>query len=276
MSIQEVRLQQRQQQQQAIGNRNSGTYRIGDRRDSTGRTEMIYPDGSRDPNGLKLFAADHQSGDRVLTQRRSDGLWLMSEANPKPEGEQSSVFGDRRGYLDGRVFEIPEEDGGDRLLLEWTIYYRYVPDSITLSYAGLSFDSELIKPLLVDGTPLQYSVSRTLASLGLPLDGGPNLVNVFTDYFEIDLITLKQVDIAISVDYSFTNPPNQRVAFLEAILIKGGYSPPESFEGLTKGRTLATLTRQFRFQAGSAVAEEPVGILSHRRGTKQLFFSPAS
>lgn len=110
MDIQGIRLQQRQQQQQAIEQRNPGTYRIGDRDPATGRTELIYPDGSRDGSGLKLYGAAHQSGDRVLAQRRSDGAWLMSEASPVPARPFVSVFKDDRGYLDGRIFDSPGQD----------------------------------------------------------------------------------------------------------------------------------------------------------------------
>jgi hypothetical protein len=111
MDIQGIRLQQRQQQQQAIEQRNPGTYRIGDRDPVTGRTELMYPDGSRDQNGLKLYAAKHETGDRVLAQQRSDGAWLMSEANPAPNTRSPvSIFNDDRGYLEGRIFDSPGQD----------------------------------------------------------------------------------------------------------------------------------------------------------------------
>lgn len=109
MSIDQARSRQRQQQLRAIAPQSEAVYRIGDRIPETGSHQVIYPDGSIDLNGIKLYGAKHESGDRVLAQQRSDGAFLLSEANPQPAKPTAvSRFGDQRGYLQGRRFNLEE------------------------------------------------------------------------------------------------------------------------------------------------------------------------
>lgn len=120
MGIVEQRLKQRQQQARAIASKGEGeVYRIGDRIPQTGSHELIYPDGSIDPNAIKLYGAKHEIGDQVLAQRRSDSAWLLSEAGARSVRAKpaASRFGDQRGYLQGRRFNLEEPQPKGTVLL---------------------------------------------------------------------------------------------------------------------------------------------------------------
>jgi hypothetical protein len=84
MNVDQEREYQRQIQQRQIDQKAPNQYRIGDRDPDQGTYQLIYPDDSVDPRGLKLYAAESAPGDPVLAQQRADGFWALSEANPGP------------------------------------------------------------------------------------------------------------------------------------------------------------------------------------------------
>jgi hypothetical protein len=88
-------------------------YRIGDRDPVTGLYTVIWPDGSKTLNGLKVFNAAHQSGDPVLAMQRSDGLMILDSVKAVEsvlEIGKLRGFGEQPiGYLAGQVWNNEDE-----------------------------------------------------------------------------------------------------------------------------------------------------------------------
>ncbi len=89
-------------------------FRIGDRDPATGLYYVIWPDGSKLLNGMKIFNAAHQVGDVVLATRRSDGMMILDSAKAVDTSPDANLtiesFGDRPiGYLNGQIFNNEDE-----------------------------------------------------------------------------------------------------------------------------------------------------------------------
>jgi hypothetical protein len=90
-------------------------FRIGDRDPATGLYNVIHPDGSETLNGIKIFNAEHQTGDVVRMTRRSDGMLILEgvkaiEAETLSKEIEIEKFGEQpNGYLFGQVFNVDEE-----------------------------------------------------------------------------------------------------------------------------------------------------------------------
>jgi hypothetical protein len=85
-------------------------FRIGSRDPITGLYNVIYPDGSSTPNGIKIYNAAHRIGDPVNATRRSDGMIILD--NPvaaDPSSLSVSAAGNQAGYLNGQVFNGEDE-----------------------------------------------------------------------------------------------------------------------------------------------------------------------
>jgi hypothetical protein len=98
-------------------------FRIGSRDPITGLYNVIYPDGSSTPNGIKIYNSAHRIGDPVSATKRGDGMIILD--NPKaadPSSLTVSAAGNRDGYLNGQVFNGDEEDAVSDVLI-----FRYVP-----------------------------------------------------------------------------------------------------------------------------------------------------
>lgn len=92
--------------------------RIGERDSATGLYYVIYPDGSKLLNGMKIFNAAHQLGDVVLATRRSDGMMILEGVKVSGSSDGGRIdrdvgveeFGSKPiGYLNGQVFNNEEE-----------------------------------------------------------------------------------------------------------------------------------------------------------------------
>ncbi len=91
-------------------------YRIGDRDPTTGLYNVIHPDGNQTLNGIKIFNAEHQTGDVVRMTRRSDGMMILDglKAVVPPvavvtELEIQKFAEPPVGYLNGQVFNNESE-----------------------------------------------------------------------------------------------------------------------------------------------------------------------
>ncbi len=93
-------------------------FRIGDRDPVTGLYNVIWPDGSKLLNGIKIFNAAHQTGDVVVAVQRSDGMTLLDSAKAVDPptigaGAANSITDfnpEPITYLRGQVFNIPDDD----------------------------------------------------------------------------------------------------------------------------------------------------------------------
>lgn len=91
-------------------------FRIGDRDPVTGLYDVIHPDGSFTPNGIKIFNSVHEFGDVVLATERSDGMMILDgvkatvSSAPLTDRFGLGGFGEKPvGYLNGQVFNNEEE-----------------------------------------------------------------------------------------------------------------------------------------------------------------------
>lgn len=122
-------------------------FRIGGRDPVTGLYDVIWPDGGATRNGIKIFNAAHQTGDVVLTTRRSDGMMILdgvkaadvaTSTSPLtvsliPSGAFSSTFGGGGvGYLQGQVWN-------DEAVVVPTISIDFAPDSLESLREGQGF-----------------------------------------------------------------------------------------------------------------------------------------
>jgi hypothetical protein len=90
-NIARLRSQQQQAQQRLTPKPPTTGFRIGDRDPIRGTHQLIYPDGSKDPTGIKAYNAAHQPGDPVLAQQRTDGRWVMNDAVGRRTKRRSSA-----------------------------------------------------------------------------------------------------------------------------------------------------------------------------------------
>lgn len=88
-------------------------FRIGERDPVTGLYGVIWPDGGVTLNGLKVFNSEHRVGDVVQATERSDGMIILDglkAAAVTSAAVTSASLSDRRGYLNGQVFNNEDED----------------------------------------------------------------------------------------------------------------------------------------------------------------------
>ncbi len=108
-------------------------FRIGDRDPVTGLYNVIYPDGSSTPNGIKIYNAEHRVGDIVNATKRGDGMIILD--NPiaaDPSSLTVSAAGNRDGYLNGQVFNGEEVTKRGRAFV--TTYDAYLTAKNSGSY----------------------------------------------------------------------------------------------------------------------------------------------
>jgi hypothetical protein len=95
--------QQRQRKAIELQHASKGVTRIGERIAETDRYEVLFPDGSKNPNGIKVFSAEHTIGDVVLPYPRPDGtialdsnkgmsLARLPESPKRVEGPKGKVW----------------------------------------------------------------------------------------------------------------------------------------------------------------------------------------
>lgn len=114
--IQQARSQQRQQQLQAIQQRqkNQGVVRIGDRIDTTGNYEARYQDGGRSSNGIKVYNADEPAGTPVFAVSRKDGMVGLDSLKARPRQNvllpMGQVYEKCVGYLRGQIYNCRHPD----------------------------------------------------------------------------------------------------------------------------------------------------------------------
>jgi hypothetical protein len=164
--------------------------RIGDRDPVTGLYKVIWPDGSSTLNGLKIYNAAHQVGDPVMATRRDDGMLILD--NPKAADPQSltgSAVGNRSGYLNGQVFNTPEEEEYQPQV-RWFAYYTenvncQTPAIVTINGTQLSasisggidgitstqtLDIEISRPALICNPIITVSGQGVFFNLGNPYE----------------------------------------------------------------------------------------------------------
>lgn len=155
--LKQRQLQQLNQQQRALSQEPELVYRIGDRDPVTGKYTMIFPDGSKAVGAEKLYSAESQPGDRVLAQKRTDGVWLLSEASPNARRRSSTPDPlPSRVPKRSRVYVLYELDGG-----LWVGGHQAAPSRIADRPANLL-------RAWVWGDPLGWEVSLTRGNSNQP------------------------------------------------------------------------------------------------------------
>ena len=109
MPIDDIRAKQKADQTQAIKSRlESGSIvRIGNRLPITGRYEVLESDGGISNNGVKVYNAQEQYGDRVLAYPRLDGT-IALDSEKGSIVRPPTAFPVCPGYLAGQVFNCEE------------------------------------------------------------------------------------------------------------------------------------------------------------------------
>ena len=109
MPIDEIRAKQKADQMKAIKTRlEAGSIvRIGNRLPITGRYEVLDSDGGISNNGVKVYNAQEQYGDRVLAYPRSDDT-IALDSEKGSIVRPPTAFPTCPGYLAGQVFNCEE------------------------------------------------------------------------------------------------------------------------------------------------------------------------
>ena len=109
MPIDEIRAKQKADQMKAIKTRlEAGSIvRIGNRLPITGRYEVLDSDGGISNNGVKVYNAQEQYGDRVLAYPRSDDT-IALDSEKGSIVRPPTAFPTCPGYLQGQVFNCEE------------------------------------------------------------------------------------------------------------------------------------------------------------------------
>jgi len=109
MPIDDIRAKQRADQTQAIKTRlEAGSIvRIGNHLPITGRYEVLESDGGISNNGVKVYNAQEQYGDRVLAYPRLDGT-IALDSEKGSIVRPPTAFPVCPGYLKGQVFNCEE------------------------------------------------------------------------------------------------------------------------------------------------------------------------
>ena len=122
MSIEAIRAIQRSEQSNAIEQRRSAESitRIGDRDPVTGKHQVLDPDGGVSPQGVKIYNAQEQYGDRVLPFPRTDGT-IALDSEKGNVITPPTAFPHCPGYLNGQVFncEVPKKKKKGQV---WILY----------------------------------------------------------------------------------------------------------------------------------------------------------
>lgn len=122
MSIEEIRAIQKNRQINAIDQRRSAESitRIGDRDPLTGKFQVLNSDGGVSPQGVKVYNAQEQYGDRVLPFPRTDGT-IALDSEKGSFIKQPTAFPHCPGYLNGQVFncEVPKKKKKGKI---WILY----------------------------------------------------------------------------------------------------------------------------------------------------------
>ena len=109
MPIDDIRAKQKADQTKAIKSRlEAGSIvRIGNRLPITGRHEVLESDGGISNNGVKVYNAQEQYGDRVLAYPRLDGT-IALDSEKGSIVRPPTAFPVCPGYLAGQVFNCEE------------------------------------------------------------------------------------------------------------------------------------------------------------------------
>ena len=109
MPIEDIRAKQKADQTKAIKSRlEAGSIvRIGNRLPITGRHEVLESDGGISNNGVKVYNAQEQYGDRVLAYPRLDGT-IALDSEKGSIVRPPTAFPVCPGYLAGQVFNCEE------------------------------------------------------------------------------------------------------------------------------------------------------------------------
>lgn len=211
-------------------------YRIGDRDPVTGLYEVIHPDGSTTPNGIKIFNAAHKVGDPVSAIERSDGKIYL-------DGQQAFALdpwvpdGERDGYLKGQVWNRPDEGGitgryivlkmrsyGNRMISPfffWTSLPFFSNNRISTLNPGVRIAPYSLGRVYTGYYPNQRFFANNVLISGNVVDTAPTAVQR-VDFFEFDLVTLRAASQGdrywyyygeLSQDYYYGNPSGYRTSF---------------------------------------------------------------
>lgn len=123
MPIDDIRAKQKADQTKAIKSRlEAGSIvRIGNRIPITGRYEVLETDGGIFNNGVKVYNAQEQYGDRVLAYPRLDGT-IALDSEKGSIVRPPTAFPVCPGYLKGQVFNC-EEPKRKRPAKIWILYF---------------------------------------------------------------------------------------------------------------------------------------------------------
>ena len=180
MPIDDIRAKQKADQTKAIKSRlEAGSIvRIGNRLPITGRHEVLESDGGISNNGVKVYNAQEQYGDRVLAYPRLDGT-IALDSEKGSIVRPPTAFPVCPGYLKGQVFNC-EEPKKKKSAKIWVLYslfgkmyvggHQQTPEMIYDSVApnkplDTSFSSSNIRQIWgdIDGWEASFSIGGTTA-----------------------------------------------------------------------------------------------------------------
>lgn len=162
-------------------------FRIGDRDPVTGLYAVIWPDGGRTINGIKIYNAAHVVGDVVMATQRSDGMMILDSVKAVQAAVVNTEFAMKNfdekpiGYLSGQVFNNEEEeDKRVAFLMSYSSYItatesglgasafaRSIPPAEPYNFLGFGYDVlVIVYPKTFLSPNFEIELSNTL----LPID----------------------------------------------------------------------------------------------------------
>ena len=156
MPIDDIRAKQKADQTKAIKSRlEAGSIvRIGNRLPITGRHEVLESDGGISNNGVKVYNAQEQYGDRVLAYPRLDGT-IALDSEKGSIVRPPTAFPTCPGYLKGQIFNCEEPKKPKRSKI-WVLF----------SLGGKMFvgGHQAVPEIIYDPTPQDEPLNQDFSS----------------------------------------------------------------------------------------------------------------